>query len=89
MRTQRKIQGLGRMVFDKPVTFLDGSVMRLMITPSDVPHIRVLDERGETMATGMFVPLGRDDYERDGAGRADLRATKQVEPTPRLILPTD
>jgi hypothetical protein len=83
---RREIQGLGRMVFYKPVTFLDGSVLKLKITPTDVPHIRVLDETGQTIATGMFVPLGKDDYERDGAGRADLRATKQVEPEKKIII---
>jgi hypothetical protein len=83
---RREIQGLGRMVFDRPFAFLDGGVLRFQITPSDVPHIRVLDEKGETIATGMFVPLGKGDYERDSAGRADLRATKQVEPTPKIVI---
>jgi hypothetical protein len=84
---RREIQGLGRMVFDRPFAFLDGSVLKLKITPSDVPHIKVLDEAGQTIATGMFVPLGKGDYDdRAGAGRADLRATKQVEATPKIVI---
>jgi hypothetical protein len=76
----RSVRALEKVVFDRRFLYRDGAVMRLRIVPNGTPQVQVLDDRGETIATGMFVPQEKGAYERAGADGTDLRDSKQAKP---------